>query len=289
MSRSIEVAVFPVAGLGTRFLPATKAVPKEMLPVVDRPVIQYAVDEAKEAGITEFVFVTSRGKSEIEDHFDHHTELYETLERRQKMAALEDARSADLPVGSYALVRQPEPLGLGHAVWCARHVVGDRPFAVLLPDELFRGRPGVLKQMVDAHSRLGGAIVAVREVPKDLTDRYGIIDVETDDGTAASVKGLVEKPAPAEAPSNLSIVGRYILPPGVFAYLGRHETGAGGEIQLTDAMARLLGDHPFHGLRFTGDRFDCGDKAQFVAANLVLALDRPDLADKVRDRIKAHI
>ena len=289
MSRSIEVAVFPVAGLGTRFLPATKAVPKEMLPVVDRPVIQYAVDEAKEAGITEFVFVTSRGKSEIEDHFDHHTELYETLERRRKTAALDDAKSADLPVGSYALVRQPQPLGLGHAVWCARHVVGDRPFAVLLPDELFRASPGVLKQMVDAHERLGGAIVAVREVPKDLTDRYGIIDVETDDGTAASVKGLVEKPAPSEAPSNLSIVGRYILPAEVFSHLDRHETGAGGEIQLTDAMARLLDDHPFHGLRFTGDRFDCGDKAQFVAANLVFALDRPDLADKVRDRIRDHV
>lgn len=289
MSRPIKVAVFPVAGLGTRFLPATKAVPKEMLPVVDRPVIQYAVEEAREAGIEEFVFVTSRGKSAIEDHFDRHTELYETLERRGKTDALAEAKSADLPSGDYSLVRQPEPLGLGHAVWCARHVVGDRPFAVLLPDELFRGRPGVLKQMVDAQARLGGNVIAVSEVPNELTFRYGIIDVDSDDGTAASVKGLVEKPKPEEAPSNLSIVGRYILQPEVFDHLGRHDRGAGGEIQLTDAMAKLIGDQPFHGLRFTGDRFDCGDKAQFVAANLVFALDRPDLADKVREQIQSFL
>ncbi|MEM7443618.1 MAG: UTP--glucose-1-phosphate uridylyltransferase GalU [Pseudomonadota bacterium] len=289
MSADVKVAVFPVAGLGTRFLPATKAVPKEMLPVVDRPVIQYAVEEAKEAGIEEFVFVTSRGKSAIEDHFDRHAELYETLERRDKHAALEEAQSPDLPAGNFTLVRQPGALGLGHAVWCARHIVGNRPFAVLLPDEVFRGRPGVLRQMVDAQARFGGNVIAVREVPPEQTDRYGIVDPTTDDGTAASVKGLVEKPDPAEAPSNLAIVGRYILQPEILSLLGDHERGAGGEIQLTDAMARMIGNQPFHALRFQGDRFDCGDKAQYVAANLVFALDRPDLADKVREKLGPYL
>jgi UTP--glucose-1-phosphate uridylyltransferase len=289
MSRPVKKAVFPVAGLGTRFLPATKAVPKEMLPVVDKPVIQYAIEEAIEAGIEHFVFVTSRGKTAIEDHLDRHFELYQALEAKGKDAQLAEARGPELPAGKYAFVRQAEPLGLGHAVWCARQVIGDEPFAVLLPDEVFKNTPNVLKQMVEAYGDVGGNIVAVREVEPELTHRYGILDVESDDGAKASVKGMVEKPDPADAPSNLSIVGRYILQPEVFEPLERFERGAGNEIQLTDAMAQLIGPQPFHGVRFAGDRYDCGDKAGFVAANLAFALDRDDLADKVRDQIKGLV
>ncbi len=285
MIQPVRKAVFPVAGLGTRSLPATKAVPKEMLCVVDKPVIQYAVEEAAEAGIEEFVFVTSRGKSALEDHFDRQFELERTLESRGKTAELAATRASELPVGGYAFVRQPEPLGLGHAVWCARSVIGDAPFAVLLPDEVFHGRPGVLKQMMQAYETLGGNLLAVREVPADLTARYGILAVGEDDGSVASVTGLVEKPAPPDAPSNLSIVGRYILQPDVFDHLDRKERGAGGEIQLTDAMAKTIGDQPFHGVRFQGDRYDCGDKAGFVAANVAFALDRPELAEALKARL----
>jgi UTP--glucose-1-phosphate uridylyltransferase len=289
MPTPVKVAVFPVAGLGTRSLPATKAVPKEMLCVVDKPVIQYAVEEAKEAGIEDFIFVTSRGKSALEDHFDLHHELYAVLEKRGKTAALEAARDAELQPGHYAFVRQAEPLGLGHAVWCAAQLVGNRPFAVLLPDEVFKCRRSLLAQMTDAYERLGGNLLAVREVPREHTSRYGILATGTDDGTVASVTGLVEKPKPAEAPSLLSIVGRYILQPEVFPELGRHETGAGGEIQLTDAMARLIGRQPFHGVRFEGDRFDCGDKAGYIAANVAYGLDRPDLAAAIREGLAPYL
>jgi len=289
MSEPVKVAVFPVAGLGTRSLPATKAVPKEMLCVVDKPVLQYAVEEAKAAGIEEFVFVSSRGKTALEDHFDENAELYATLEARKKPDQLKAARDAELPPGQFSFVRQAQPLGLGHAVWCARHLVGNRPFAVLLPDEIFKCKTPLLTQMTKAYAGRGGNMIAVREVPKALTSRYGILAIGQDDGTVAEVTGLVEKPKPEEAPSDLSIVGRYILQPEVFGHLDRQERGAGGEIQLTDAMARLIGTQPFHGVRFEGDRFDCGDKVGFIAANLAYGLDRPDLADALRRAIAPYL
>jgi len=289
MSEPVKVAVFPVAGLGTRSLPATKAVPKEMLCVVDKPVLQYAVEEAKAAGIEEFVFVSSRGKTALEDHFDENAELYATLEARKKPDQLKAARDAELPPGQFSFVRQAQPLGLGHAVWCARHLVGNRPFAVLLPDEIFKCKTPLLAQMTKAYAGRGGNMIAVREVPKALTSRYGILAIGQDDGTVAEVTGLVEKPKPEEAPSDLSIVGRYILQPEVFGHLDRQERGAGGEIQLTDAMARLIGTQPFHGVRFEGDRFDCGDKVGFIAANLAYGLDRPDLADALRRAIAPYL
>ena len=287
--RRVRKAIFPVAGLGTRSLPATKAIPKEMLTVVDKPVIQHAVEEAMEAGIEEFIFVTGRGKSAIQDHFDRSAELNRTLQVRGKTAELDAVLTAELPAGSFSFVTQPEPLGLGHAVWCARQQVGQEPFAVLLPDEIFLGRPGVLKQMMAAYDRFGGGVIAVREVPKDLTRRYGILDVVADDGEVALAKGLVEKPKPADAPSNLSIVGRYILPPEVMTALDRHEKGAGGEIQLTDAIKALVDDHEVRGVRFAGRRFDCGAKAEFVLANLAFALDRSDLSDEVRFTVQDYL
>jgi UTP--glucose-1-phosphate uridylyltransferase len=289
MSEPVKVAVFPVAGLGTRSLPATKAVPKEMLCVVDKPVLQYAVEEAKAAGIEEFIFVSSRGKTALEDHFDRNDELYSTLEARKKAEQLKAARDAELPPGQFSFVRQAQPLGLGHAVWCARHLVGRRPFAVLLPDEIFKCQTPLLAQMTKAYAGHGGNMIAVREVPKALTSRYGILAIGQDDGTVAEVTGLVEKPKPEEAPSDLSIVGRYILQPEVFAHLDRQERGAGGEIQLTDAMARLIGHQPFHGVRFEGDRFDCGDKVGFIAANLAYGLDRPDLAADLREAVSRYL
>jgi len=287
MHKRIRKAVLPVAGLGTRSLPATKVVPKEMLTVVDKPIIQFAVEEARAAGVEEFIFVTSRGKNVLEDHFDYHGELYETLKRRGKDGELEAARSAELGTGTFCSVRQAEPLGLGHAVWCARMIIGDEPFAVLLPDELFQCRTPLLRQMVDAYDRLGGNVLAVREVPAEMTQRYGILDVERDDGRIASVRGMVEKPAPADAPSRLSIVGRYILQPEVLKELDRWETGKGGEIQLTDALAHLISMQPVHGMRFEGRRFDCGMKAEYVAANVAYALARPGIADEVREHVSA--
>ncbi|MGO1073926.1 UTP--glucose-1-phosphate uridylyltransferase [Inquilinus sp. CA228] len=289
MSEPVKVAVFPVAGLGTRSLPATKAVPKEMLCVVDKPVLQYAVEEAKAAGIEEFVFVSSRGKTALEDHFDENAELYASLEARKKTEQLKAARDAELPPGQFSFVRQAQPLGLGHAVWCARHLVGNRPFAVLLPDEIFKCRTPLLAQMTKAYAGRGGNMIAVREVPKQLTSRYGILAVGEDDGTVAEVTGLVEKPKAEDAPSDLSIVGRYILQPEVFTHLDRQERGAGGEIQLTDAMARLIGSQPFHGVRFEGDRFDCGDKVGFIAANLAYGLDRPDLSAALREAVSRYL
>ncbi len=279
--KKVRKAVFPVAGLGTRFLPATKAVPKEMLTVVDRPLIQYAVEEALEAGIEQMIFVTGRGKTALEDHFDIAFELEATMRGRGKSLDILD--STRMPAGSIVSVRQQEPLGLGHAVWCARDIVGDEPFAVLLPDDLMVGDPGCLAQMVEAYDRVGGNIVCAEEVAAERTASYGIITPGARDGRLTEVKGLVEKPKPAEAPSNLGIVGRYILQPEVMRILDNPERGAGGEIQLTDAMAKLIGEQPFHGLTVTGERHDCGDKIGFVKANIALALKREDVAPAVRD------
>lgn len=283
MKTRIRKAVFPVGGLGTRFLPATKAMPKEMLPVVDKPLIQYAVEEAQAAGIEEFIFVTGRSKTAIEDHFDHSYELADTLKERAKDAELRAIASWMPRPGQVAYTRQQNPLGLGHAVLCARNLVGDEPFAVLLADDLVLARKPCLKQMVEAYGETNANIVAVVEVPREHTNRYGILDIEHDGGRLVKVKGVVEKPAPQNAPSTLSIIGRYILEPGVFDHLAKLESGAGGEIQLTDALARLIAaKHEFFGLRFEGKRFDCGDKAGFFEANLAFALARSDMRDAVQ-------
>ncbi len=281
--QKVRKAIFPVGGLGTRFLPATKAMPKEMLPVVDKPLIQYAVEEAQAAGIEDFIFVTGRGKHAIEDHFDVSFELDTMLQEREKSDLLSVIRSWMPSPGQISYMRQMEPLGLGHAVWCARHLIGDEPFAVLLADDLVLSQTPCLKQMTDIHAEIGGSVVAVMDVPREHTNRYGILDVASDDGRLASVRGLVEKPDPADAPSTLSIIGRYILQPEVFDHLDKQEKGAGGEIQLTDALAATLDAGPFNGLRFEGQRFDCGDKAGFLEANLAFALARDDLADQVRE------
>ena len=278
--KPLRKAVFPVGGLGTRFLPATKAMPKEMLPVVDRPLIQYAVDEALEAGIEQMIFVTGRGKSAIEDHFDIAYELETTMSSRGKSLDVLDATR--LRPGAVAYVRQQEPMGLGHAVWCARDIVGDEPFAVLLADDFMVGKPGCLRQMVEAYNKVGGNLICAEEVLDDQTHRYGIITPGSRDGSLTEVKGLVEKPAPGTAPSNLSVIGRYILQPEVMRVLEGQEAGAGGEIQLTDAMARMIGGQPFHGLTFAGTRYDCGDKAGFIQANIAVALERDDLAPAIR-------
>lgn len=289
MAEPVRTAVFPVAGLGTRFLPATKVLPKEMLPIVDKPLIQYAVEEALEAGIEEFVFVTGRSKSLTEDYFKRVPELERALAERGKKAEIA-AVTEGLPAPQkMSFVRQEEPLGLGHAVWCARQHVAGGPFAVVLPDDLILARPGCLKQMMEVHAEIGGNLVATEDVPREHTNRYGILDVVEDDGRLARAKGLVEKPDPAEAPSTLSIIGRYILRPDVFEHLDKQERGAGGEIQLTDAMAATIGDVPFHGLRFEGRRFDCGDKLGFIEANLAFALERQDLEQGVRDFLKGYV
>jgi UTP--glucose-1-phosphate uridylyltransferase len=284
MTQGIHKAVFPVGGLGTRFLPATKSMPKEMLPVVDKPLIQYAVEEAQAAGIEEFIFVTGRSKSAIEDHFDHSYELESTLKDRAKDGLFKTVTSWLPDPGQIAYTRQQEPLGLGHAVWCARNLVGNEPFAVLLADDLILAKTPCLKQMVDAHDKRAGNYVAVMDVPRAHTNRYGILDVEDDDGHLVTMKGVVEKPDPKVAPSTLSIIGRYILHPDVFEHLGRAKLGAGGEIQLTDALGEMIGanQRPFLGLRFEGTRFDCGDKVGFLQANIAFALDRPEMAADVR-------
>lgn len=285
MTLAIKTAVFPVAGLGTRSLPATKAIPKEMLCVVDKPVLQYAVEEAAAAGVETFIFVISRGKAALEDHFDYHPELYGLLEARNKIQELARARSAELPEGNLIFVRQAQPLGLGHAIWCARRVVGRVPFAVLLPDEIFLCKRPLLAQMVDVYEQVGGNLLAVREVERELTDRYGILDVARDDGRVAVVRGLREKPKPADAPSTLSIVGRYILQPEVFDMLDDREEGAGGEIQLTDGLARLIGRQPVHGLRFDGERYDCGSRLGFIAANIAFGLANEELSGRLLQQI----
>jgi UTP--glucose-1-phosphate uridylyltransferase len=281
-ARKVRKAVFPVGGLGTRFLPATKAMPKEMLPVVDKPLIQYAVEEARDAGIEEFIFVTGRGKEAIEDHFDHSGELQNALLSRGKDDLWALIKDIPLGPGRIAYTRQPEPLGLGHAVWCARALINGEPFAVLLADDLILSDQPCLKQMIEAYEDLGGSMVAVMDVPREHTSRYGILDPISDDGRLVQVRGVVEKPKPAMAPSNLAIIGRYILDPQVLNHLERQERGAGGEIQLTDALADVIDEQPFHGLRFEGRRFDCGDKVGFLEANIAFALDRDDMADAVR-------
>lgn len=283
--KPIRKAVLPVAGLGTRFLPATKCMPKEMLPVVDKPLIHYAIDEAMEAGIEAIMLVTGRGKTLMEDHFDHAVELEQTLAARGKDKELELVRRFPAP-SKLMYTRQQAPLGLGHAIWCAREFVGDDPFAVILPDDMVLAEKGCLSQMVDAYNEVGGNIVAVTEVPREQTNKYGILDVESDDGKLAKATGLVEKPDPADAPSTLSIIGRYILQPEVFGHLDKKEKGAGGEIQLTDAIAATLGSVPFHGLRYEGRRFDCGSKPGFIAANLAYALKRSDLEADVRAELE---
>jgi UTP--glucose-1-phosphate uridylyltransferase len=281
MSNRVRKAIFPVAGLGTRLLPATKTLPKEMLTIVDRPLIQYAVDEAREAGIEQMIFVTGRGKSSLVDYFDIAFELETTMRGAGKsLDALEPTRTR---YGEIVSVRQQEPLGLGHAVWCARHIVGDEPFAVLLPDDLMTGSPGALKQMVDAWAKVGGNLLCTEEVPADKTSSYGILSPGRVEGDLTEVLGLVEKPDPEAAPSRLAVIGRYILQPEVMGVLDAGERGAGGEIQLTDAMAKLIGKQPFNALKVDAVRHDCGDKAGFVIANLALALQRPDLAPKVRE------
>ena len=288
MVRPIKTAVFPVAGLGTRFLPATKAMPKEMLTVVDRPVIQLAVDEAREAGIEHFVFVTGRGKAVIEDHFDKAFELDATLAQRGKTKDLEQL-AKDLPkAGQASFTRQQEPLGLGHAVWCARQIVGDEPFALLLPDMVMHASPGCLRQMIDVYeSHGGGNVVAVEEVPWDQVNRYGVVAAQDWQDNAFTITGMVEKPKRREdAPSNLIISGRYILQPEIFAEIEKQEPGAGGEIQITDAMIRLMGRQPFRGLQYRGTTYDCGDKVGFLAANVALALERPDIAPGFRAALK---
>jgi UTP--glucose-1-phosphate uridylyltransferase len=288
MMKPLRKAIFPVAGLGTRFLPATKAIPKEMLPIVDKPLIQYAVEEAKAAGIEQFIFVTGRGKSAMEDHFDFAVELNETLRRRGKQPELEASNAMIPPPGEIICVRQQEAKGLGHAVWCARHLVGDEPVAVLLPDDLILAETPCLQQMAEAHRQAGGNLLAVEEVAPEHTARYGILSPGRTDGRLTEVKGLVEKPKPADAPSRLAVIGRYILEPRVFAMLDRHEVGAGGEIQLTDALARLIGGAPFHGYRFEGRRFDCGDKAGFIDATIAFGLRHPTLAGAVRAIVAKH-
>ena len=278
--KKVRKAVFPVAGLGTRFLPATKAMPKEMLTVVDKPLIQYAVEEALEAGIEQIIFVTGRGKGALEDHFDISYELEATMRERGKSLSLIDGIRQQ--PGSPVYVRQQEPLGLGHAVWCAREIVGDEPFAVLLPDELMVGRPNFTAQMVEAYNQVGGNVIGALEVADEDTSKYGIISPGKVDGRLTEVTALVEKPAKGTSPSNLMIPGRYILQPEVMRILDRKEKGAGGEIQLTDAMAQLIGEQPFHGFTFDGERYDCGDKAGFIQANLALALARDDIGSAVR-------
>jgi UTP--glucose-1-phosphate uridylyltransferase len=255
--------------------------PKEMLTVVDRPLIQYAVEEALEAGIEQMIFVTGRGKTALDDHFDFAFELEATMRGRGKDLSVLD--STRLPAGALTSVRQQQPLGLGHAVWCAREIVGDEPFAVLLPDDLMYGKPGCLAQMVEAYNKVGGNIVCVEEVPHERTASYGIVDPGARDGRLTEVRGLVEKPKPEAAPSNLGVVGRYILQPEVMAILDAKETGAGGEIQLTDAMAKLIGSQPFHGVTVDAERHDCGDKVGFVRANLAIALKRDDVAPAIRE------
>ncbi len=284
--RKIRKAVFPVAGLGTRFLPATKAMPKEMLPINDRPLIQHVVEEAKEAGIEEFIFITGRHKELLEEHFDEHPELSQTLKKRGKENVLKKIEDLIMPAGALFLTRQPKPLGLGHAIWCAAKLVENEPFAVILPDVLVKGPQGCLKQMVDVYNETGGNLIAVEDVPLEETENYGIVDPGEESGKTIAIKGLVEKPKPEDAPSTLSVIGRYILQPEIFNHLSAFETGAGGEIQLTDAMAKLIGTQPFNAMRFKGKSYDSGSRLGFITANVVYGLDDPDIGKDVENMLK---
>ncbi len=289
MIKPLRKAVLPVAGLGTRFLPATKAMAKEMLPVVDRPLIQYSIDEARAAGIEQFCLITGRGKTALVEYFDRAYELEATLRERNKPEALAALKESSMQPGSIVSVRQQEPLGLGHAIWCARSFIGDDPFAILLPDDIVLSKTPCLQQLAQAYNETGGSVVAVTEVPHEHTNRYGILKIGVDDGRMVEVTGLVEKPKPEDAPSNLSIIGRYVLTADVMTHLGRLERGAGNEVQLTDAMAKMIGNGPFHGLRYEGRRFDCGDKIGFLEAQIAFALERPDLGPAVRDFLRTYI
>ena len=277
----VRKAVFPVAGLGTRFLPATKAMPKEMLPVVDKPLIQYAVEEALRAGIEDIIFVTGKGKQAIEDHFDHYCELDHTLMARNKETLLREITTLIPESGTLVYTRQNEPLGLGHAIWCARNVVGNEPFAVLLADDLIKAKTPVLKQMMDRFEDVQCSMVCVEEVDRQATASYGILDADVPNDNLTKIRGLVEKPAPEDAPSNLAIIGRYILTPEIFDILENKETGAGGEIQITDAMAKLLDIQSIYGFSYEGIRFDCGTKVGFQMANISFALDRKNMRDRL--------
>lgn len=281
MRRKVTKAVFPVAGLGTRFLPATKSIPKEIMTLVDRPLIQYAIDEARAAGIKEFIFVTSRGKSALEDYFDSAPQLEQELRRKAKTELLELLKTTTMDSGAIAYIRQQKPMGLGHAVWCARRLIADEPFAVILPDDVIAAEKPCLQQMIEAHAECGGNMVAAMEVPEDRTHAYGILDVREDRGTLVDVGGMVEKPEPGTAPSNLAVIGRYILTPAILRNLDRMKSGTGGEIQLTDAIAQeIVEKGRVHGFRFRGQRYDCGSKAGFLQATVAFALTRDDLRDE---------
>ena len=282
MNKRIRKAIFPVGGLGVRFLPATKALPKEMLPVVDRPLIQYAVDEARDSGIEEFIFVTGRGKTAIENHFDYSFELLQTLKDRNMKDEIAAMLALSPNPGQIAYVRQQEPLGLGHAVWCARHLIGDEPFAVILADDLILADIPCLRQMLDVFEKKGGNVLATMEVPQNQTSRYGIVDTDQSSESLRKIRGLIEKPTKGNAPSNVAIIGRYILLPEVFNELGKKKVGEGGEIQLTDALSSLIGRQSFYGLDFVGKRFDCGDKLGYLEANIAFALEREDLGPSLR-------
>lgn len=282
----IKKAVFPVAGLGTRFLPATKAMPKEMLPVVDKPLIQYAVEEALSAGIEQIIFVTGRGKTALEDHFDHSFRLEQTLISKEKNDLLKQVQAIIPESGTIVYTRQNQPLGLGHAIWCARDIIGDEPFAVLLADDLIMSGKSVLGQMISKFERLRASVVAVEEVDRNETDKYGIIIGTDSVDNMVEIKGMVEKPKPENAPSNLAIIGRYILTPKIFELLEKQQKGAGGEIQLTDAMASLLNDQPIYGYKFEGKRFDCGSKAGFLRANIAFALENEEIREELLPYIR---
>ncbi|MDA7964017.1 UTP--glucose-1-phosphate uridylyltransferase GalU [Ruegeria sp.] len=280
MTRKVTKAIFPVAGLGTRFLPATKSVPKEIMTLVDRPLVQYAIDEARAAGIKEFIFVTSRGKSALEDYFDHNLVLEQALEAKGKDDLLKTLNATNMESGAIAYIRQHKALGLGHAVWCARRLIGDEPFAVMLPDDVIAADKPCLQQMIEAYEETGGNMVAAMEVPAEKTSSYGILDVGDNAGTVTRARGMVEKPEPDEAPSNLAVIGRYILGPSVLYNLNQMKQGSGGEIQLTDAIAEDIGNGvPVFGYKFDGQRFDCGSKSGFLQATVAFALARDDLRD----------
>ena len=285
MNRKVTKAIFPVAGLGTRFLPATKAVPKEIMTLVDRPLIQYAIDEARAAGIKEFIFVTSRGKGALEDYFDHAPFLEQELRKKGKDDLLAALKNTNMDSGEIAYIRQHKALGLGHAVWCARRLLGPKePFAVVLPDDVIAAEKPCLQQMVEAHEELGGSMVAAMEVPQEKASSYGVLDFEGEQGAAVSVRGMVEKPPAGEEPSNLAVIGRYILSPDVMKNLNKKKTGAGGEIQLTDAIADEISEgRNVYGYRFSGQRFDCGSKAGFLQATISFGLSRPDLREELQD------
>ncbi|WIV50741.1 UTP--glucose-1-phosphate uridylyltransferase GalU [Marivivens sp. LCG002] len=284
MKRKVTKAIFPVAGLGTRFLPATKSVPKEIMTLVDRPLVQYAIDEARAAGIKEFIFVTAKGKSALEDYFDTAPELESSLKKSGKTDLLETLRSTYMDSGAIAYIRQHKALGLGHAVWCARRFIGNEPFAVMLPDDVIAAEKPCLQQMVEAYEETGGSMVAAMEVPRDKVSYYGVLDVKEDHGKHVSVSGMVEKPKAEDAPSNLAVIGRYILSPKVMSNLGKIKQGANGEVQLTDAIAAEIEQgRDVFGYRFDGTRFDCGSKAGFLQATVSFGLSRDDLRDELAD------